>query len=381
MFVGVGPSRVRDLFKQAKENAPCIIFIDEIDAVGRKRGNNRFGHDERENTLNQLLVEMDGFSTKKGVVVFAATNRPDVLDNALLRPGRFDRRIEVDLPDIKGRAEILKVHLKPLQLDGEIEDFAKSVATLTPGMSGADLANVCNEAALTAARTDADKIVLHDFETAIERVIAGVEKKSLMLSKEEKKTVAYHEAGHAVAGWYLEHADPLLKVSIVPRGNGALGYAQYLPTERNLYTKDQLLDMMCMTLGGRASENINFGRITTGARDDLDKVTKMAYSQVMTWGMNAKVGNFSFPMPQPGEIVLDKPYSNKLAKTIDDEVRSLVSEAYRRTENLLREKSDDVIKVAKLLLEKEKITKDDMEELLGARPFAEKRTFEERTAM
>lgn len=345
MFVGVGPSRVRDMFSMARKNAPCILFIDEIDAVGRKRGGRSFGgHSEQENTLNQLLVEMDGFNTSSNVVVLAATNRIDILDKALLRPGRFDRQIFVPPPDIKGRASIFKVHLQPLKTDLDKNDVARKLAALTPGFTGADIANVCNEAALIAARDLSGTIDFKNFEQAIERVVAGLEKKTKVLQPEEKKTVAYHEAGHAVCGWFLEHADPLLKVSIIPRGMG-LGYAQYLPKEQYLYTKEQLFDRMCMTLGGRASEEIFFNRITSGAQDDLQKVTKNAYSQVVQLGMSEKVGNISFDMPDKGEMVIDKPYSEETAQLIDNEVRQLVGRAYQRTLDLLNKHKNDVEKV------------------------------------
>ncbi|CAH1269692.1 AFG3L2 [Branchiostoma lanceolatum] len=377
MFVGVGPARVRDMFSMARKHAPCILFIDEIDAVGRKRGRSNFGgQSEQENTLNQLLVEMDGFTTQMNVVVLAGTNRQDVLDPALMRPGRFDRQIYIGPPDIKGRASIFKVHLKPLKTDVDKNAMSRKLSALTPGFTGADVANVCNEAALIAARYGKPSIELTHFEQAIERVVAGLEKKTQVLAPEEKKTVAYHEAGHAVAGWYLEHADPLLKVSIIPRGKG-LGYAQYLPKEQYLYTKEQLLDRMCMALGGRVSEEIFFNRITTGAQDDLKKVTQSAYAQIVQFGMNEKVGNLSFDLPRQGEMVMDKPYSEETARLIDQEVRGLVDMAYKRTVNLLVEKKPDVDKVALRLLEKEVLNKADMVELLGKRPYAEKSTYEE----
>ncbi|CAG5126606.1 unnamed protein product, partial [Candidula unifasciata] len=377
MFVGVGPSRVRDMFALARKKAPCILFIDEIDAVGRKRsGRNWGGNSEQENTLNQLLVEMDGFNTQTGVVVLAATNRVDILDQALLRPGRFDRQIYVPLPDIKGRASIFKVHLSRLKTDIPINELARKMAALTPGFSGADIANVCNEAALIAARDLNTSIHLKHFEQAIERVVAGLEKKTQVLQPEEKKTVAYHEAGHAVTGWFLEHADPLLKVSIIPRGKG-LGYAQYLPKEQYLYTQEQLLDRMCMMLGGRVAESVFFGKITTGAQDDLKKVTQTAYSQVVIFGMNEKVGQLSFDTSQQGEMTFTKPYSEATAQLIDEEVRKIVEHAYQRTLDLVKLHRDQVEKVALRLLEKEKLDKDDMIELLGKRPFAEKSTYEE----
>jgi len=376
MFVGVGPSRVRDMFATARKNSPCILFIDEIDAVGRKRGGRAFSNSEAENTLNQLLVEMDGFNTTSGVVILAATNRVDILDSALMRPGRFDRQIYVGAPDIKGRASIFKVHLEKLKTQLDKDDLARKLASLTPGFSGADIANVANEAALIAARDAGQTIVLKNFEAAIERVVAGLEKKTQVLGPEEKKTVAYHEAGHAVAGWFLEFADPLLKVSIIPRGKG-LGYAQYLPREQYLYSTEQLGDRMCMTLGGRVAEEIFFGRITTGAQDDLQKVTQSAYAQVVHFGMSEKVGQLSFEMPQQGDMQFDKPYSEATAQTIDEEVRVIVDRAYQRTKALLTEKKDIIEKVALRLLDQEVLSREDMIELLGPRPFAEKSTYEE----
>jgi cell division protease FtsH len=309
MFVGVGAARVRDLFKQAKEKAPCIIFIDEIDAIGRSRGKGPMpgANDERENTLNSLLVEMDGFATDSGVIILAATNRPDILDSALLRPGRFDRQISIDKPDIVGREAIFKVHLKPLKLNADVD--SKKLAAQTPGFAGAEIANVCNEAALIAARRDKESVDQQDFNDAIDRVIGGLEKKNKLISPEEKKIVAYHEAGHAVAGWFLEHTDPLVKVSIVPRGVAALGYAQYLPKEQFLITTEQMLDDMCMTLSGRAAEQLIFGKISTGALSDLERITKLAYGMVTMYGMNDKIGNVSFYDSKQSEYAFNKPYS------------------------------------------------------------------------
>ncbi|XP_057322368.1 AFG3-like protein 2 [Microplitis mediator] len=377
MFVGVGPSRVRDMFAMARKHAPCILFIDEIDAVGRKRGGRNFGgHSEQENTLNQLLVEMDGFNTTTNVVVLAATNRIDILDKALLRPGRFDRQIFVPAPDIKGRASIFKIHLQPLKTTLDKEALARKMASLTPGFTGAEIANVCNEAALIAARDMSNNIEWKNFEAAIDRVVAGMEKKTNVLQPEEKKIVAYHEAGHAVSGWYLQHADPILKVSIIPRGKG-LGYAQYLPREQYLYSTEQLFDRICMALGGRVSEEIFFNRITTGAQDDLQKITKMAYSQITSYGMSSKVGNLSYEQPQPGDMVVDKPYSELTAQLIDQEARDLVKRAYDRTHKLLMERKEDIVKVAERLLAKEILSRDDMIELLGPRPFPEKSSYEQ----
>ena len=364
---------MRDLFKQAKEKAPCIIFIDEIDAVGRARGKNQAqgGNDERENTLNQLLAEMDGFGTDSGIIIMAATNRPEILDSALLRPGRFDRQISVDRPDIKGREQIFKVHLKPLtKLNADVDVL--KLAAQTPGFAGAEIANVCNEAALIAARGDKAEVSMIDFQDAIDRVIGGLEKKNKIISPEEKKIVAYHEAGHAVAGWYLEHADPLLKVSIVPRGIAALGYAQYLPKEQYLYRTEQLQDSMCMTLGGRAAEQIFFNKISTGAQNDLERITKLSYNMIIMYGMNEKVGQISFNDPQ-GEYGFQRPYSDKTAELIDVEVREMINAAYKRTLELLTEKKDDVEKVAQELLEKEIIFKDDIERLIGKRVYDEEK--------
>jgi len=371
MFVGVGASRVRDLFKQAREKAPCIIFIDEIDAIGRARGRNAMmSNDERENTLNQLLVEMDGFGGDTGIIILAATNRPDVLDSALLRPGRFDRQITIDRPDVKGREAIFKVHLKPIKIS-ETLDIHK-LAEQTPGFAGADIANVCNEAALIAARKGKDAVDMSDFQDAVDRVIGGLEKKNKIILPEEKEIIAYHEAGHAICGWYLEHAYPLLKVTIVPRGTAALGYAQYTPREQYLYNTDQLNDQIAMTLGGRAAEDIFFGKISTGASNDLQQITRIAYSMVTVYGMNEKVGNISYHDPSQ-ENSFTKPYSEETGKIIDEEVRNIIDIAYIRTKKLLLEKKGDVEKLAKQLLEKEVLFQSDVEALIGKRPFEEKK--------
>jgi AFG3 family protein len=368
MFVGVGPSRVRDLFKEARECAPCIIFIDEIDAVGRQRGRGGAGgNDERENTLNQLLVEMDGFQTTSGVVVLGGTNRADILDQALTRPGRFDRQITVDKPDLKGRKEIFEVHLQGITLEGTIEDVAGRLAGLTPGFAGADIANICNEGAIQAARRAGDSVSMEDFEKATDRIIGGLESNKIM-SKEERSIVAHHEAGHAVAGWFLEHADPLLKVTIIPRTSGALGFAQYLPKEVFLRTQDQIMDVVCMALAGRAAEEIFFGGVTTGASNDLRRVTDLVYSTIQVYGMNPRLGQLAFPK-DPNAMFDERQYSEKTAKAMDEEAKKIVDEAYQRTLELLREHKDDVLKVAQLLLDKETITHDDVYDLVGARPF------------
>jgi cell division protease FtsH len=379
LFVGVGASRVRDLFKQAREKAPCIIFIDEIDAIGRARGRNAIvSNDERENTLNQLLVEMDGFGGDTGIIILAATNRPDVLDSALLRPGRFDRQISIDRPDVKGREQIFKVHLKPIKIS-ETLDLHK-LAEQTPGFAGADIANVCNEAALIAARKGKTAVDMSDFQDAIDRVIGGLEKKNKLISPEEKQIIAYHEAGHAVCGWFLEHAYPLLKVTIVPRGTAALGYAQYTPKEQYLYNTDQLMDQICMTLGGRASEDIFFGKISTGAQNDLQQITKIAYSMITVYGMNDKVGKVSYYDPNQ-DNTFTKPYSDETAKLIDEEVRKLIDAAYVRTISLLSDKREEVEKLAKKLLEKEVLFQSDVEALIGKRPYEHKKLLDDDAAV
>ena len=377
MFVGVGAARVRDLFKQAKEKAPCIIFIDEIDAVGRSRGRGQMpgSNDERENTLNSLLVEMDGFATDSGIIIMAATNRPDVLDAALLRPGRFDRQISIDKPDIIGREAIFKVHLKPLKLAADIDP--KELSAQTPGFAGAEIANVCNEAALIAARRSKTAVDMDDFQEAMDRVIGGLEKKNKIINPLEKKIVAFHEAGHAIAGWFLEHANPLVKVSIVPRGVAALGYAQYLPKEQFLYRTEQLMDEMCVTLGGRAAEEIVFGKISTGAQNDLERITKLAYSMVTVYGMNEKLGNISYYDSKGSDYQFNKPYSETTAREIDEEVRKIIAEAYTRTKKLLQSKKDKLTILAEQLLEKEVLFQSDLEALVGPRPFEQLTSYQE----
>jgi len=369
MFVGVGASRVRDLFKQAKEKAPAIIFIDEIDAIGRARGRGiaQGANDERENTLNQLLTEMDGFGTNSGVIILAATNRADVLDRALIRAGRFDRQIHVDLPDLIERKEIFKVHLKPLKIDKSVDsDF---LGRQTPGFSGADIANVCNEAALIAARKKKKKVSHQDFLDAVDRIIGGLEKKNKIITPEEKKIIAYHEAGHAAVSWLVKYASPLVKVTIVPRGK-SLGAAWYLPEERQISNVDQLLDEICAALGGRASEDINFGKISTGALSDLEKVTKQAYAMVSIYGLNEKIGHISFyDSSGQSDYSFSKPYSDNTAMIIDEEVKKMVDKAYQRTKKILQDHMKELTKLAELLLAKEVIFKDDLESIFGKRKF------------
>ena len=367
MFVGVGASRVRDLFRQAKEKSPSIIFIDEIDAIGRARGKNNLtnANDERENTLNQLLTEMDGFGTTTNVIVLAATNRADILDKALLRAGRFDRQIYVDLPDLNERKEIFKVHLRPIKIteDLDIEFLAKQ----TPGFSGADIANVCNEAALIAARRGKASVDKQDFLDAVDRIIGGLEKKNKIITPEEKKAIAYHEAGHATVSWLLEHAAPLVKVTIVPRGR-SLGAAWYLPEERQIVRTDQIQDEMCAALGGRAAEEITFGKISTGALSDLEKVTKQARAMVTIYGLNDKIGNLTYYDPTGEEYGFTKPYSEKTAQVIDEEIREIIEQQYQRALDILRTNRDKLTTLAKLLLEREVIFKEDLEHIFGKRP-------------
>ncbi len=365
MFVGVGASRVRDLFRQAKSKAPCIIFIDEIDAIGRARGksNSFSGNDERENTLNQLLTEMDGFDTNSGVIILAATNRAEILDSALMRAGRFDRQIHLELPDVKEREEIFQVHTKNLKMAPSVKiDF---LAKQTPGFSGADIANVCNEAALIAARNDKKEIDKQDFLDAVDRIIGGLEKKNKIISETEKRTIAYHEAGHATVSWLLEYANPLLKVTIIPRGK-ALGAAWYLPEERSITTKEQLLDEMCSTLGGRASEEINFGKISTGALNDLERVTKQAIAMVSFYGMSSDIGNLSY-YNSTDDYGFTKPYSDKTAEKIDADVKAMVEEQYERAKEVLRNNMEGLTQLAETLLEKEVIFSDDLERIFGKR--------------
>jgi len=369
MFVGVGASRVRDLFKQAKAKSPCIVFIDEIDAIGRARGKNpnMGANDERENTLNQLLTEMDGFDTNSGVIILAATNRADVLDRALMRAGRFDRQIQVELPDLNEREAIFKVHLKPIKLDPKLD--VAFLAKQTPGFSGADIANVCNEAALIAARKNKTEVGRQDFLDAVDRIIGGLEKKNKVIKAEEKKTIAYHEAGHATISWLLKHAHPLLKVTIVPRGK-ALGAAWYLPQERQITTREQLLDEMCSALGGRAAEAIIFGTISTGAQNDLEKITKQAYAMVSIFGMSDKIGNMSFyDSTGQTDYSFTKPYSEKTAELIDKEVKALVDKSYERALNILKEHAEGHKKLAEFLLDKEVIFSDDLEKIFGKRKW------------
>ncbi len=367
MFVGVGASRVRDLFKQAKEKAPCIVFIDEIDAVGRARGRNPSmgGNDERENTLNQLLTEMDGFGSNSGVIILAATNRADILDKALLRAGRFDRQIYADLPDLNERKEIFGVHLRPLKVDDTVD--ADLLARQTPGFSGADIANVCNEAALIAARHNKNAVGKQDFLDAVDRIVGGLEKKTKIMTKEERKTIALHEAGHATLSWMLEHANPLIKVTIVPRGS-ALGAAWYLPEERQITTKEQMLDMMCATLGGRAAEELFVGSICSGAMNDLERVTKQAYGMVAYLGMSEKIPNICYY--NNTDYSLTKPYSDETAKMIDDEVQRMIAQQYERAKKILTENAEGHNKLAQMLIEKEVIFADDLEKIFGKRKWA-----------
>jgi len=369
MFVGVGASRVRDLFKQAKEKAPCIVFIDEIDAVGRARGRNpNFGsNDERENTLNQLLTEMDGFSSNSGVIILAATNRADVLDKALLRAGRFDRQIHVELPDLNERKAIFEVHMKPIKIDKSVD--VSFLAKQTPGFSGADIANVCNESALIAARKNHKAVGKQDFLDAVDRIIGGLEKKNKIIKEDEKRTIAWHEAGHATISWLLEHANPLVKVTIIPRGR-ALGAAWYLPEERQITTTEQMLDEMCATLAGRASEDLTFGKISTGALNDLERVTKQAVAMISYFGMSHKIGNLSYyDSSGQQEYSFNKPYSERTAQTIDEEVKALIDVQYERAKSILRKHKKGLKQLAEILLEKEVIFSDDLEEIFGKRPW------------
>ena len=372
MFVGVGASRVRDLFKQAKEKAPAIVFIDEIDAIGRARGKNASmgSNDERENTLNQLLTEMDGFGTNSGVIILAATNRADILDKALMRAGRFDRQIYVDMPDLTERKAIFDVHLRPIKVDDSIDvDF---LSRQTPGFSGADIANVCNEAALYAARKGRDQVIHQDFLDAVDRIIGGLEKRTKIISDEEKRTIAFHEAGHAVVSWLVEFASPLVKVSIVPRGQ-SLGAAWYLPEERQITTTEQMLDEMCAALGGRAAEDLVFNKISTGALSDLEKVTKQAYAMVSIYGLNERIGNRSY-YDSRGDQMFTKPYSEETSRIIDEEVGKIIDGAYHRAKEILQSNFDKLSALADSLLTNEVIFREDVERILGARPFQKPET-------
>ncbi|MFI5164679.1 MAG: ATP-dependent zinc metalloprotease FtsH, partial [Bacteroidia bacterium] len=369
MFVGVGASRVRDLFRQAKEKAPCIVFIDEIDGIGRARGRGMIqgGNDERESTLNQLLTEMDGFGTNSGVILLAATNRADILDRALLRAGRFDRQIYVDLPDLKEREQIFKVHIKPIKIGKDVN--TEFLAKQTPGFSGADIANICNEAALIAARQNKKEVQRQDFLDAVDRVIGGLEKKNKIISADEKKVIAYHEAGHATISWLLEHAHPLVKVTIVPRGK-SLGAAWYLPEERQITTKEQIMDEICSALGGRAAEEVVFGKISTGALSDLEKITKQAYAMVMYFGLNDKIGNISYyDSTGNSEMAFQKPFSEKTAERIDAEVSIIIETEYARAKDVLTKHKEQLTKLAQYLLEKEVIFKENLEEIFGKRQW------------
>ncbi|HXK90936.1 MAG TPA: ATP-dependent zinc metalloprotease FtsH, partial [Bacteroidales bacterium] len=369
MFVGVGAARVRDLFEQAKAKAPCIIFIDEIDAIGRARGKTLItsANDERESTLNQLLAEMDGFSANVGIIVMAATNRADVLDKALLRAGRFDRTIYVDLPELKEREEIFKVHLRPLKLSNDVD--IKILSRQTPGFSGADIANVCNEAALIAARKNKNAVDMSDFNDAIDRIIGGLEKRNKIITPEEKKIIAYHESGHATVSWFLQYAHPLVKVSVVPRGK-ALGAAWYLPTERNIITKEQLLHEMASALGGRVSEQIFFGDVSSGAMNDLEIVTKQAYAAVTYYGFSEEIGTISFYNSQPDEFFgYQKPYSEKTAEKIDEEAKKIINDAYKLAFDIISNHKDQLSQIAQQLLKKEVIFREDVEAILGKRPW------------
>jgi cell division protease FtsH len=372
MFVGVGASRVRDLFKQAQEKSPAIIFIDEIDAIGRARGRNNItgSNDERENTLNQLLTEMDGFGTNTNVIVIAATNRADVLDKALMRAGRFDRQIFVDLPDLNERKEIFEVHLKPLKVSKTLD--IEFLSRQTPGFSGADIANVCNEAALIAARSNKKSVGKQDFLDAVDRIVGGLEKKNKIITKDEKKTIAFHESGHAIVSWLLEHAAPLVKVTIVPRGQ-SLGAAWYLPEERLIVRTEQMLDEMCASLGGRAAEKVMFNKISTGALNDLEKVTKQARAIVSVYGLNDTIGNITYyDSSGQSDYNFTKPYSEETAKKIDEQISNIIEREYKRACQILRKNKKNLIELAKRLLEKEVIFKEDLIKVLGERPFKEK---------